>query len=171
MLSVTPATAMYAAAAVVLCAGLMVGIVRRYSYLRRPRYNPISPRELKQRLEAGERIVVIDLRHPLDYMVEPCTIPGAVRVTENCGEGCAHCAHSRDCTVVFYGTCMNEKTATRAAAKLARQGFTRLRPLEGGLPAWRECGFPLELTEEMRNYLASKAPVVTQRAFTASNSR
>ena len=40
----------------------------------------ISPDELRRRLEAGEAVVVIDLRHQVEVDNEPSTIPGALHI-------------------------------------------------------------------------------------------
>jgi len=40
----------------------------------------ISPEELKRKLDSGDPLTVIDLRHPLDVLASPFQLPGAVRV-------------------------------------------------------------------------------------------
>jgi membrane protein DedA with SNARE-associated domain len=39
----------------------------------------IEPEELKQILDAGEPVTILDLRHPLDFLPYPQLIPGAIR--------------------------------------------------------------------------------------------
>ena len=34
-------------------------------------------------LDAGEKFVILDLRHPLDSIADPRTLPGAIRVLPN----------------------------------------------------------------------------------------
>ncbi len=41
----------------------------------------ITPDELRERLEAGESVTIIDLRHPLDLLPDPRTLPGALRIS------------------------------------------------------------------------------------------
>jgi rhodanese-related sulfurtransferase len=36
--------------------------------------------ELKQKLDAGESVSIVDLRHSLDFEADPETIPGAVHL-------------------------------------------------------------------------------------------
>jgi rhodanese-related sulfurtransferase len=36
---------------------------------------------LKHQLESGERPVIIDLRHPLDVLSDPRTLPGALQIS------------------------------------------------------------------------------------------
>jgi rhodanese-related sulfurtransferase len=40
----------------------------------------VTAQELKRRLDAGERLVVVDVRQPTGYDVYPGTIPGAIRI-------------------------------------------------------------------------------------------
>ena len=40
----------------------------------------ITADELKRKLDAGEELVIVDLRHSMDFEAEPETIPGAFRM-------------------------------------------------------------------------------------------
>jgi membrane protein DedA with SNARE-associated domain len=40
----------------------------------------ITPEELRRMLDSGEPLVILDLRHPLDSVTDPRTLPGAIRV-------------------------------------------------------------------------------------------
>jgi membrane protein DedA with SNARE-associated domain len=53
---------------------------QRRKFLRELRIARISAHELKQKLDAGENIVVVDLRHRIDFEAEPEAIPGALHV-------------------------------------------------------------------------------------------
>jgi membrane protein DedA with SNARE-associated domain len=67
---------------VLLVAALALYIVWKYvqrqRFLRTLRVNRITPEELKQRIDAGEEIIVVDLRHLMDFEADPNTIPGAL---------------------------------------------------------------------------------------------
>jgi membrane protein DedA with SNARE-associated domain len=52
--------------------------VQRRRFLSQLRIARISPEELKRKLDAGETIVIIDVRHSLEFEAEPQTIPGAL---------------------------------------------------------------------------------------------
>ena len=54
--------------------------VHRRRFLRQLRVARISPDELKEKLDAGEDVVVVDLRHDLDFAADPVLIPGALRM-------------------------------------------------------------------------------------------
>ena len=40
----------------------------------------ITADELKQKIDAGEELVIVDLRHSVDFEADPHTIPGAFRM-------------------------------------------------------------------------------------------
>lgn len=50
---------------------------KRRRFMRELRIARITPEELKRRLDAGDDVVIVDLRHSLDFEAEPQTIPGA----------------------------------------------------------------------------------------------
>jgi membrane protein DedA with SNARE-associated domain len=54
--------------------------IRRRRFIRTLRMDRIAPEELKRKLDAGEEVVVVDLRGSLDFEADPQTIPGALRV-------------------------------------------------------------------------------------------
>ncbi len=52
----------------------------RQKFLRELRISRISVQELKEKIDAGEELVIVDLRHHMDFEAEPETIPGAFRM-------------------------------------------------------------------------------------------
>jgi membrane protein DedA with SNARE-associated domain len=67
--------------------GTMVVAYVLYRWLDRERFlkqvkgDRITPDELKHKLESGEPIVIVDLRHPLDVLSDPRTLPGALQIS------------------------------------------------------------------------------------------
>ena len=55
--------------------------IQRRRFMRELRIARITPQELKERIQTGEDVVVVDLRHSLDFGDDPSTIPGAIRVS------------------------------------------------------------------------------------------
>lgn len=55
-------------------------IVARQRFLRELRISRMTVEELKQKIDAGEELVIVDLRHSLDFEADPETIPGAFRM-------------------------------------------------------------------------------------------
>jgi membrane protein DedA with SNARE-associated domain/rhodanese-related sulfurtransferase len=129
----------------VLLAGLLLYVgwkyFNRWRFLRKLRIGRISPEELHRRMNAGEDIVVVDLRHTLEFEAEPQTIPGAVHMdTAELEEAVDVIPRDRD--IVLFCSCPNEATAAQMALRLRNLGITRIRPLAEGLAGWRACGFP-----------------------------
>src|SRR5215470_10527207 len=52
----------------------------RQKFLRELRISRISVQELKEKIDAGEELVIVDLRHSMDFEAEPETIPGALHM-------------------------------------------------------------------------------------------
>jgi rhodanese-related sulfurtransferase len=49
-----------------------------------------------------------------------------------------------DREIIFYCTCPNEASAAQVAKKLIELGYTKVRPLQGGLDAWLGAGYEVE---------------------------
>jgi len=118
----------------------------RRKFLRKLKIARISPEELKEKLDAGEDILVVDLRHSLDFEANPETIPGALHVDAAELEE-AYEVIPRDREIVLFCACPNEVTAARLALLLRSKGITRIRPLSEGYEGWRSRGFPLSLAK------------------------
>ena len=54
--------------------------VTRQRFLRELRIARITVDELKEKIDSGEDLVIVDLRHSLDFEAEPETIPGAMHM-------------------------------------------------------------------------------------------
>ncbi|HYY05750.1 MAG TPA: VTT domain-containing protein [Candidatus Limnocylindria bacterium] len=76
---------------------------QRRRVTRQLRIARIGPEELRQKLDAGEPLVVVDLRTALDVEADPSTIPGALRITAEELEA-RHREIPRDAEVVLYCT-------------------------------------------------------------------
>ena len=115
---------------------------KRQSFLRKLRIARITPEELKGKIDAREDIVVVDLRHSLDFDAHPETIPGALHMDAADLEEASDII-PRDREIVLFCACPNEVTAARLALLLRSKGITQIRPLAGGYEGWRNRGFPL----------------------------
>ena len=54
--------------------------IARQRFLRELRIARITVDELKEKIDAGEELVIVDLRHSMDFEADPETIPGAFRM-------------------------------------------------------------------------------------------
>jgi len=117
---------------------------KRQKFLSDLKIARITPEELKQKMDAGEDILIVDLRHALDFDASPETIPGALHVDAADLEE-AYEVIPRDREIVLFCACPNEVTAARLALILRSKGITQIRPLSEGYEGWRKRGFPLSL--------------------------
>ncbi|HTC92590.1 MAG TPA: VTT domain-containing protein [Terriglobales bacterium] len=77
--------------------------INRQRLLRELRMARVSPAELQQMLEQGEPLAIVDLRHALDYLHDPRTLPGALRIKPE--EIAAHSLQiPKDRDVILYCT-------------------------------------------------------------------
>lgn len=124
------------------------GAILCWKYLKRRRMvralhiARITPEELKQKIDSGESPVVFDLRHPIDLRANPVTIPTASHLPmEELDRRYAEIPRDRE--VILFCSCPNEASSASIAFQLRRKGIDNVRPLAGGLDAWRGREFPV----------------------------
>ena len=103
----------------------------------------ISVDELRRKQEAGDKLIVLDLRSLVEQTRDPAKIPGSLSMRLDEIDK-RHEELPRDRDIVLYCSCPNEETSARTALVLRRRGFKQVRPLLGGLDAWRDQKFPVE---------------------------
>jgi membrane protein DedA with SNARE-associated domain/rhodanese-related sulfurtransferase len=109
----------------------------------------VTPQELKRRLDAGESVFIVDLRHPLELLPDPFMLPGAIHFSPE--ELTAHQSEiPRDREIVLYCTCPSEATAAKTAMMLRRFCIDQVRPLRGGFDEWKRLGYPLQPIPPLR---------------------
>jgi rhodanese-related sulfurtransferase len=102
----------------------------------------ISKEELKQRLDSGTPVVVVDARLKYPYEHSTVKLPGAVRVMS----GAPVPSLPRDRDVVVYDSDPNELASSDVAAALIRAGY-RAAALTGGITDWLAANLPTETKE------------------------
>ena len=138
-------TARWAVGAAVVASVVMAArsYRERREFLKTMRMARISPEELYRQVTAGEEPVIVDLRHPLDFLAAPRTLPHALRMNPNeIAQRLWEIPEGRE--IVVYCTCPNEETSVKVAKELRELGVQRVRPLAGGLAGWEKLGFPVE---------------------------
>jgi len=118
-------------------------VYRRRMVLKKLVASRLEPEDLKAQLDAGEKVYIVDLRHPLELMAEPFTLPSALHFSPD-ALAARHAEIPRDRDVVLYCTCPSEATAAKTAMALHKLGIERVRPLRGGYDEWKRLGFPLD---------------------------
>ena len=116
---------------------------QRQRILRELRMARITAADLRRKQCAGEEVMIIDLRPGEDLTLDPYLIPGAIHLAVEEVEH-RHQEIPRDREIIVYCSCPNEVSSARVALKLQRKGITRVRPLLGGIDAWRGLNYPLE---------------------------
>jgi rhodanese-related sulfurtransferase len=103
----------------------------------------ISVDELRRLIDDGSEPVVVDVRSQAARLVDDRIIPGAVMASlSGIDQELDRVPIDRE--VVIYCTCPNEVSAAKAAKGLLMQGYRKVRPLQGGLDAWADAGYPIE---------------------------
>lgn len=113
---------------------------QRYRFLMKIRMARISPQELDALLKSGSPATILDVRDTA-RRARSGWIPGSIDVRD------LDESHlDPDAEVIVYCDCPNDASAAVMAAKLRTKGFSRVRPLAGGIGAWRALGLPLDRT-------------------------
>jgi membrane protein DedA with SNARE-associated domain/rhodanese-related sulfurtransferase len=148
-----------------LVALIILKPIRWYRFLRKFRLARITPEELRDKLNTGGRILVLDLQGGLSHGQGLLAIPGAVRIDSR--QLSQYMKQYRgvdlatDREVILYCASPGETTSARVALALRQRGFEHVRPLAGGLQSWREHGFPV--TSEVRVLAAPEHAVFVLR--------
>jgi membrane protein DedA with SNARE-associated domain len=69
---------------VLAACGLTIYVLRKYAsrrkLIRELVIARITPQELKGKLDAGDNVLIFDVRHAIDFEADPHVIPGAIRI-------------------------------------------------------------------------------------------
>ncbi|MGH7167056.1 MAG: rhodanese-like domain-containing protein [Candidatus Methylomirabilales bacterium] len=91
----------------------------------------ITPRELKDRLDKGDHIVILDVREPWEFSL--AKIEGAVLIPLG---SLPQSLDKLDRNVEIVAHCHHGMRSADAAGFLLQQGFTNVKNLVGGIDAW-----------------------------------
>ena len=91
----------------------------------------VSATELKRRLDAGERLCVLDVREPWEVAI--ASLPGSVHIPLN---QIPLRLKELDADSDIIVMCKVGGRSRRAAEFLARSGFAKVANLSGGIDAW-----------------------------------
>jgi len=128
--------------AAVLCAYVAFKWWERRRLYKTLRVARITVGELRKLMGEARKPVIVDLRAQLPGD-ERRSIPGAIVMDlPEVRDGRSGLPLDND--IVFFCDCPNEASAASAAKALMDLGYTRVRPLLGGLDAWIAAGYELE---------------------------
>lgn len=120
-----------------------------YKWWERRRFNAalrlprISVEELRGLISESKSPIIVDVRSALGRDQDRRCIPGALEMSlDEVLPRVAELPEDRE--IVFYCACPNEASAAVAARRLMDRGYSRVRPLRGGLDAWAAAGYEVE---------------------------
>lgn len=94
-------------AGIILAASLALYLLFKYlkrrRFIRQLRIARILPEDLHEMIQSGEDLVIVDLRHSVDFEAEPTTLPGALRMSPEEIED-RHEELPRDREIILYCT-------------------------------------------------------------------
>jgi rhodanese-related sulfurtransferase len=98
--------------------------------------------DLRQRLEAGESLVLIDVRGSDEFTSPPGHLPSAINIPlpQLAGRAAEVTAQSRPVVLV----CKTDRRSAKAAELLLAAGLTDVAVLRGGTDGWHQRGLPLD---------------------------
>jgi len=145
----------YGTVAIILVGALLAAYVafkwwERRRFYRALRLARITVEELRSLIEGGKQPVVVDVRSEVSRKADSRFIPGALTIDPAAEIDARLRQLPKDRDIVFYCTCPNEASAAQVAKKLIELGYTRVRPLQGGLDAWLAAGHEVELRPPAR---------------------
>jgi len=94
----------------------------------------ITPQELKTKLDAGERLLLLDVREPEELEISEFPYPYKNVPADDLPER----VNELDLTTDIVIFCRNDIRSRYAAQLLKRLGFTRVKVLKGGINAWAQ---------------------------------
>lgn len=100
-----------------------------------PTKQQMTAKDLKARLDKGEKVIIIDARHSLGGQI----LKGAIHVPSDKLEEWAKTA-DKDAVIVTYCTCPHDEAADAEMEKLLQMGFKNAYSLTGGMDAARSAG-------------------------------
>ncbi|HVY69847.1 MAG TPA: DedA family protein/thiosulfate sulfurtransferase GlpE [Verrucomicrobiae bacterium] len=127
------------------CVAIYIG----YKYFERRRLlndlrmERITVEELRRKQDAGEKVIILDIRGLTELQQDPAMIQGAEHLSlDDLPAWQPEIPHDRE--VVLYCACPNEVSSAKAAIQLRKRGFPHARPLLGGIDAWLQAKYPTQ---------------------------
>jgi rhodanese-related sulfurtransferase len=98
----------------------------------------ITAQELKQRIEKGEKVVIVDARHDLNGQIIKSAVHVPMDKLEEWAKGI-----DKKMVIVTYCTCPHDEAAEAEVKSLQDWGYANAYSLKGGMNAAREAGLEI----------------------------
>src|SRR5580658_8349799 len=136
-----------AATLIIICAavaGSLIAIrIKRTASQRDMEAHSITAQALHTLLMQDQKVLVFDVRQPLDLLANSEIIPGAKRIPpKEVLENPSLIPKEKDSIV--YCTCPSDKTSREVLHRVLGLHFLKIKFLKGGLAAWKALGYPVE---------------------------
>ena len=104
------------------------------------RVKEVDYREIKKRLDAGEKFILVDTREDLEWAKGH--VPGAIHLGKGVIErDIEKTVPDHDAPLILY--CGGGFRSALAADNLQKMGYTNVISMDGGWRGWTESGFPV----------------------------
>jgi len=100
----------------------------------------ISPKQLSDRIHAGEQVDLIDVRTPIEFREVHVNIARNVPLDQL---DCAKVLSGRSSNSPLYMICRSGSRGKQACEKIMAAGCTSVVNVEGGTMAWDQAGLPV----------------------------
>lgn len=102
--------------------------------------------ELKQRIEQGNDVLILDVRTAEDFIGEQGHIAGASNIPVEALLGrIDELAEYMESPIAI--VCRTDRRSAKAAQILTRKGYADVHIVRNGMTAWNEAGYPIEANE------------------------
>ena len=98
----------------------------------------ITGKELKERLDKGEKVVIVDARHDLNGQIIKSAVHVPMDKLEDWAKGI-----DKKTVIVTYCTCPHDEAAEAEVKSLQGWGYQSAYSLKGGMNAAREAGLEI----------------------------
>ncbi len=137
---------MYLTLIIIICVavvGLTAFRIKRTRDRQELERHSIMPEALHTLMNSNQKVLLYDVRQPLDLLTSFEIIPGAKRIPpREVLENPSLIPREKD--AIVYCTCPSDKTRRRILHRALGLHFSRIRFLKGGLAAWKAKGYPVE---------------------------
>ena len=130
----------------IVCFAILIWVKRRRNQLELERHS-ISVEQLHSLMASEKKVLLFDVRQPLDLLAYPELIPRAQRIPpQEVLKTPSLLPRAED--IVVYCTCPGDETSRTVLRRALGLGFVRIKLLTGGLAAWKQKGYPVEPYKE-----------------------
>jgi uncharacterized membrane protein YdjX (TVP38/TMEM64 family)/rhodanese-related sulfurtransferase len=124
---------------------LVVFIPRMVKRMRAPKFPYLDISDLRQRLDQNEELLLLDVRTHEEYNGEMGHIAHSQNISvENLHNQSEFLQSNRERPIAII--CRTERRSLQAAEILAREGFTHVAIVRGGMVKWNHAGLPIVVT-------------------------